>query len=110
MGNAQIQGDLWGDRAREWTDLQEGAFKPLYEAAYNAANVTKGTNMLDAGCGAGLALITAAARGATVSGLDAAAGLVAIAKERLPGADIRVGELEELPFGDAAFDVVTGFN
>jgi SAM-dependent methyltransferase len=110
MGTAQIQGELWGARAREWAELQEGAFLPLYEAAFEAAKVTKGTRLLDTGCGAGLALQVAAKRGARVSGIDAAQALVAIARERLAGADIRVGEIEELPFADAAFDVVTGFN
>jgi Methyltransferase domain len=92
MGTAQIQGELWGARAREWAELQEGAFLPLYEAAFEAAKVTKGTRLLEAGCGAGLALQVAAKRGASVSGIDAAQSLVAIARERLAGADIRVGE------------------
>jgi SAM-dependent methyltransferase len=109
MGTAQIQGELWGARAREWAELQEGAFRPLYEAAFEAAQVTNGTRLLDAGCGAGLALQVAAKRGASVSGIDAAPALVAIARQRLAG-DIRVGEIEELPFADAVFDVVTGFN
>jgi cyclopropane fatty-acyl-phospholipid synthase-like methyltransferase len=72
MGTAQIQGELWGARAREWAELQERAFLPLYEAASEAAKVTKGTSLLDAGCGAGLALQVAAKRGASVSGIDAA--------------------------------------
>jgi ubiquinone/menaquinone biosynthesis C-methylase UbiE len=110
MGTAQIQGELWGARAREWAELQEGAFRPLYEAAFDAAKVREGTMLLDAGCGAGLALQVAAAKRASVSGIDASEALVAIARERLPGVDIRIGEIEELPFADAAFDVVTGFN
>jgi len=110
MGSSQVQGDLWGARAREWADLQEGSFKPLYEAAFEAAGVGKGSSVLDVGCGAGLALQVAQARGAKVSGLDAAPSLAAIAKERCPGGDIRTGEIEELPFGDASFDVTTGFN
>jgi SAM-dependent methyltransferase len=110
MGTAQIQGELWGARARDWAELQEGAFRPLYEAAFDAAKVTKGTRLLDAGCGAGLALQLAAGKGASVSGIDASDALVAIARKRLPGADVRVGEIEELPFADASFDVVTGFN
>jgi SAM-dependent methyltransferase len=110
MGTAQIQGELWGARARDWAELQEGAFKSLYAAAFAAAKLTKGTRLLDIGCGAGLALRVAAAQGANVTGIDAAQNLVAIAREKLPGADIRVGELEELPFADRAFDVVTGFN
>jgi SAM-dependent methyltransferase len=110
MGTAQIQGELWGARAREWAELQEGAFRPLYEAAFDAAKVGEGAMLLDAGCGAGLALQVAAAKRASVSGIDASEALVAIARERLPGVDIRIGEIEELPFADAAFDVVTGFN
>ena len=52
----------------------------------------------------------AAERGAQVSGLDAAENLLAIAKTRLPTGDLRVGRLEELPYPDDSFDVVTGFN
>jgi SAM-dependent methyltransferase len=110
MGTAQIQGELWGARALDWTELQEGAFKPLYAAAFAAAKVAKGTRLLDIGCGAGLALRVAAASGAHVTAIDAAQNLVAIARERLPGADIRVGDLEALPFAADSFDVVTGFN
>jgi SAM-dependent methyltransferase len=110
MGSAHIQGDLWGARAREWADLQEGSFRPLYEAAFDAAQVGAGTSLLDVGCGAGLALEMAQTRGAKVSGLDAAVGLAGLAKSRCPGADIRVGELEELPFANDTFDVTTGFN
>jgi len=110
MGSSQVQGDLWGARAAEWAELQESSFLPLYEAALNAAAVKNGTALLDVGCGAGLALATAQQIGAKVSGIDAAPGLVAIARSRAPGADIRVGEIEELPFQDASFDVTTGFN
>jgi SAM-dependent methyltransferase len=110
MGSAQIQGDLWGTRAGEWADLQEGSFRPLYEAGFSAAHVETGASLLDVGCGAGLAPEMAEARGAKISGLDAAAGLVELAKSRCPGADIRVGEIEELPFGDGKFDATTGFN
>ena len=39
MASAQIQGDLWGSRAREWAELQEGSFRPLYEAAFTATHV-----------------------------------------------------------------------
>lgn len=110
MGSAEIQGDLWGARAVEWADLQESSFRPLYEAAFAALKLDKGASLLDAGCGAGLACSIAQSQGAEVSGIDAATALVAIAKQRCPGADIRVGELEALPFVDDSFDAVTGFN
>ena len=37
-------------------------------------------------------------------------GLAGLAKSRCPGGDIRVGEIQELPFADGKFDVTTGFN
>jgi SAM-dependent methyltransferase len=110
MGSSQIQGELWSARAREWAELQEGSFRPLYEAALAAARVGPGASVLDVGCGAGLAMQIAKARGATVTGLDAAPALAEIARGRCPGADIRVGDCEALPFPDTSFDVVTGFN
>jgi ubiquinone/menaquinone biosynthesis C-methylase UbiE len=48
--------------------------------------------------------------GADVAGLDASDNLVALARERLPGAPIEIGEMEALPFADECFDVVTGIN
>ena len=110
MGTAQVQGELWGTRARDWADLQEASFRPVYEAAFKAAGVTPGCTVLDVGCGAGLSLQVAREMGAAISALDASAALLEIAKSRCPGADIRVGEIEELPFGDGTFDVTTGFN
>jgi SAM-dependent methyltransferase len=52
----------------------------------------------------------AADRGAAVSGFDAAGALLAVARRRVPGGDFRLADLEEVPFADASFDVVTGFN
>jgi len=109
-GSSVTQGRLWGARARDWAEWQEPVQRPLYQAVLDATGVGSGTALLDVGCGSGLACALAATRGASVSGLDAAAGLVEIARERLPQADLRVGEMETLPFADRAFDVVTGFN
>jgi SAM-dependent methyltransferase len=66
--------------------------------------------MLDVGCGAGGALRLAADRGAEVTGLDAAAGLIEYAQQRVPEVTIVQGDLQSLPFPERAFDVVTGFN
>ena len=45
-----------------------------------------------------------------MSGLDAAEALLDVARKRTPSGDFRQGEMEELPFADGTFDVVTGFN
>ncbi len=105
-----VQGPLWGARARDWADVQERQVEPLYLAVFQHIGVGPGMTMLDAGCGAGRALQIAAGLGATVAGLDASEPLARIARERVPDADLRLGELERLPFPDAAFDAVTGFN
>lgn len=105
-----INGRLWGTRANDWATIQEGMCRPVYEAVLTRTNVHGETAYLDVGCGAGMAAQMAADRGARVSGLDAAENLLAIARTRVPTGDFRTGELEELPFADATFDVVTGFN
>jgi len=107
---AAVNGPLWGRRARDWSMLQEPLIAPAYEAALAHAGVVAGTRLLDVGCGAGFALRMAASRGAAVTGIDASASLLAIARERLPEAELRDGEIEELPFATGRFDVVTGFN
>ena len=67
-----VNGRLWGARAREWADLQEGHVQPAYEAVLTRASVGNATRYLDVGCGAGLSTQLAAARGARVAGIDAA--------------------------------------
>jgi SAM-dependent methyltransferase len=107
---AGINGRLWGARFRDWADIQEGQCRSVYQAVFSRTNVTTWTVYLDAGCGAGMAAQIAAQRGARVSGLDAAENLLAIARTRVPAGDFHVGELEDLPFPDSTFDLVTGFN
>jgi SAM-dependent methyltransferase len=110
MGSAEVQGVLWGAAAQDWSELVEPLSTPLFEAVLAAVGASDGARLLDVGCGSGLALQLARERGAIVSGLDAAVGLLAIARARVPDADIRQGDLEDLPFDRGAFDAVTAFN
>jgi SAM-dependent methyltransferase len=110
MGSAAVQGQLWGARAQEWATYAEQVCLPLHAAALEAARVTAGTRLLDAGCGAGLLALLASLRGARVSAVDASPELLAVARRRLPTADLREADLEALPFGDASFDAVTAVN
>jgi hypothetical protein len=64
--------------------------RPVFQAVLERTSVGRGTRYLDAGCGAGMEAEMAAARGAEVSGVDAAEAMLSIA--------------------DETFDVVTGFN
>jgi len=74
------------------------------------AEIKPGASVLDVGCGTGVVGLTAARRGARVTGVDLTPELIAHAKENseLMGvaADWRQGDAEELPLPDASFDVV----
>jgi SAM-dependent methyltransferase len=112
-GSATVQGDLWAERARDWAEVMEGWNGwgiPLYRQVLERLNVGAGTDLLDVGCGAGRFCRIAADRGARISGFDATTPLVEIARQRIRGADLRVGDMEALPWPDDSFDVVTGFN
>jgi ubiquinone/menaquinone biosynthesis C-methylase UbiE len=64
---------------------------------------SNGRRLLDAGCGSGYNLYTYAGRGFDCTGLDAAPGMVENARALNPDLDIRLGDVEELPFGDQSF-------
>ncbi len=81
-----------------------------FEAVADAAAVGDGTLLLDLGCGDGAFCAFAAARGATVHGLDVEPDAIAEAIRALPGADFRLGLMENLPWPADSFDVVTAFD
>jgi len=108
-GSASRWGPLWGARPADWA-LSEDMQLPTYEAALERTGLEPGWRVLDLGCGAGAFLRLAADRAGKPSGLDASEALIGFARARLPEADLRVGEMEELPWDDDSFDLVTGFN
>jgi len=81
-----------------------------WETVAGATGVGPGISLLDLGCGDGAFCAFASRRGAKVHGLDVAPDAIARALETVPGADLRLGLMENLPWEDASFDVVTAFN
>lgn len=106
VGSAALQGRLWGAAAQDWANLQERFALPLWMVMLDAVEVGFAMRFLDAGCGAGGASVCAARRGAQVNGLDAAEPMVRIARQRVPDGSFQVGDLEELPYVDHAFDAI----
>lgn len=75
-------------------------------ALLDAAAVGPGKRLLDVACGPGRVAAAAAARGAIAMGVDLAPGMVALARSLHPGLAFREADVEALPFGDGAFDVL----
>jgi 2-polyprenyl-6-hydroxyphenyl methylase/3-demethylubiquinone-9 3-methyltransferase len=105
--------------ASRWWD-QRGPMRPLH--AMNPARIgwimgrvakrfpsVAGVRLLDVGCGAGLAAESLAHRGFDVLGIDAAADLIAVARDHggATGPAYRVAVAEDLVAEGARFQVVT---
>jgi SAM-dependent methyltransferase len=108
-GSADRWGPLWGFRPADWA-TSEDQQRPTYDEALRRLPVGPGDRVLDVGCGSGVFLELAAARGARVAGLDASASLLDLARTRVPGAELTLGDMNALPYSDGTFDLVTGFN
>jgi ubiquinone/menaquinone biosynthesis C-methylase UbiE len=80
--------------------------RTLAPALADAAGITGGMRVLDVGCGpGGLTDVLAERLGAeNVAAIDPASQFATACAERHPGADVRVGVAEELPWADGAFD------
>ena len=74
------------------------------------AQVAPGQRVLDVACGTGVVAVTAARRGAKVSGLDLTPALLERARKNaaIAGVDVEFieGDAEALPYPDGSFDVV----
>jgi SAM-dependent methyltransferase len=107
-GSAERWGTLWGARPRDWA-LSEEQHVPGYETALERVAPVSGQRVLDVGCGAGVFLRLVADRDGEPYGIDASEKLIALAQERVPEGDFRVGDMESLPYENGTFDLVTGF-
>lgn len=80
--------------------------EPLARALVDATGIEAGMRVVDVGCGPGGLTTELAGRlgGENVAAIDPAAQFVAACRERVPGADVREGVAEQLPWEDASFD------
>ncbi len=125
---ALTQQRLWSSDPQAWARYAEPHNRPLFEAVLHAAasplGGLDGRRLLDVGCGTGLVLRLARERGASVHGVDVVPGMLALAAEAEPSAELHLGDLQFLPFpdagvrpagsdaagSDAGFDAVTAVN
>src|SRR5579859_7331931 len=85
----------------------EAVTTPCAAKLVTRAGVRAGQRVLDVACGTGVVSVTAARRGARVTGFDLTPELLERAREnaRIAGVDVEwlEGDVEHLPFGDASF-------
>ena len=97
----------WGVGRYEQTAAQ---LMPTARVVVDAAAIEPGDRVVDIGCGTGNAALLAATRGAIVAGIDPAARLVAVARERATAGGLDAafvtGTAADTPLGDDAADVV----
>lgn len=110
MKTKETQGKLWSTAPADWAKFLEPTFIPLYRAVLPKLSLNEKTILLDAGCGSGLFLNMASSTGTKIYGIDAAPGLLGVTKQRIPEGTFMLEDLEDAPFSDDSFDVVTGFN
>ena len=99
----------WGRRAVDFATIAEPSSCREYVFVHSRLGIEHGDRLLDVACGSGLALELARMRGAQCAGIDASHRLIEVARDRNPESDIRVGDMNELPWEDESFDVATSF-
>jgi ubiquinone/menaquinone biosynthesis C-methylase UbiE len=99
--------DLFAAPAEHYDRFMGRYSAPLSTALVEASGVTGNSQVLDVGCGPGGLTSELVRRvGADhVAAIDPAAQFVEECRKRNPGADVRVGDAEELPWADNEFDV-----
>jgi SAM-dependent methyltransferase len=110
MGSQATQARLWGHQPKDWSTIQEPTGKSGYDYVINALNLKGQETLLDIGCGTGVFLSLAAPKVRWITGVDGTVELVEEARRRLPAFPFLVGEMEDLPLPDEAYDIVTAFN
>jgi ubiquinone/menaquinone biosynthesis C-methylase UbiE len=65
-----------------------------------------GLRLLDVGCGTGHHMASLRERGFEVAGVDGSEEMIAHAKANNPGAQIKLADVDSVPFADSSFDFV----
>ena len=82
------------------------ALRPVAARVVRRARLQPGERVADFGTGTGTAAGLARGEEREVTGLDAAAGMLEIARARVAGVTFVDGDFGDLPFAEACFDVV----
>lgn len=101
-------GEVWRAEAAGWAAWARQGDDGFAE--FHTLLPPAGRATLDLGCGEGRFARALAAEGHRVTGADVSPELVELARRADAGGSYVVADAEELPFPDAAFDLVVAFN
>ena len=103
----RFEHDGWSRAAEGYHRFFSPVTAQVVPPLLDAAQVATGATVLDVATGpGGLAARAAAARGASVIGVDIAEPIVAMAAQLNPGLDFRRADAQDLPFTDESFTAV----
>jgi ubiquinone/menaquinone biosynthesis C-methylase UbiE len=97
----------YDDVAETYERVHAPRFSDVARDLVELVGVSAGQRVLDVGTGTGVGAEAAATAGATVVGLDASPGMLAVGRRRRDGIRFVAGKAIDLPFPDGTFDVVT---
>jgi SAM-dependent methyltransferase len=101
-----LERDGWQARAGTYDERAGRLTQVAIARMLDRLDLARGARLLDVCCGPGYAAGAAAARGARATGIDIAPAMLAEARARFPGLDVRAGDAEVLGFADRTFDAV----
>lgn len=96
----------FSETAENYAHSMAPSLRTMAVSVVQRAQLRDGDRILDAGTGTGIGASAALTSGREVVGVDAAAGMLAIARREVPGARFVEADFSELPFPSGSFDVV----
>jgi SAM-dependent methyltransferase len=96
----------FSETAENYAASMAPSLRTMAVSVVQRAELRYGDRILDAGTGTGIGAAAAMTSGREVVGVDAAAGMLAIARREVPGARFVEADYSELPFPSGSFDVV----
>ena len=94
----------WNRNAAAYDEIDLPTTVQAFGPMLDSLGRLNGVELLEIAAGTGQLARQALQRGATVTGIDVAPNMVAVAQVSCPGATFREADAEALPFDDGAFD------
>jgi len=96
----------FSETAANYAHSMAPSLRTMAVVVVQRARLRERDRILDAGTGTGVGAAAAMTSGREVTGVDAAPGMLAIARREVPGARFIEADFAELPFPPGSFDVV----